>query len=98
MRSRSEPTPQQIANAPELAILCALDGLLEIARRALIAAHPTLGDTDAPYWACKVSRLRTAAGTLIERAAALQRAIHAYTDATTPERSGSSEDDIDIPF
>lgn len=98
MRSRSEPTPQQIANAPELAILCALDELIEIARRALIAAHPVLGDTDAPYWARDRGRLPTAAGMLTKRAAILQRSILDYVDAATSERSGSSENSVDIPF
>lgn len=98
MRSQPEPTPQQIAHTPELAILCALDELLEIARRALIAAHPVLGDTEAPYWARDSCRLSTAANALIASTEPLHRAIRAYADAATSERAEHHDDDIDYPF
>lgn len=98
MSSRSRPTPAQIAHSPELAILCALDEILEIASRALIAAHPVLGNTEAPYWARDSGGLGTAAGTLMARAARLRPAIHAYVAAATSERNGGSEDDFDISF
>lgn len=98
MRSRPWPTPQQIAHAPELAVLCALDELFEIARRALIAAHPVLGDNDVPYCANDPSRLATAARALMASAEPLRRAIRAYNDAAKNHPEYSGDDDIHVPF
>ncbi len=50
MRPRSSlPTPQEIAQAPELIALHALVHALELATRALVAAHPDLDGDEAPY-------------------------------------------------
>lgn len=98
MTSRSRPTPEQIAHTPELAILCALDELLDLASRTLIAAHPVLGDTDAPSWARDREPLGKAARVLIMRAATLHRAIRTYAVTATTQRAGHPVDDSDLSF
>ena len=40
------PTPDDLAHAPELAILAALESVLELVVRALVCAHPELADPD----------------------------------------------------
>jgi hypothetical protein len=57
------PTPAELDEAPELAMLAALDHTLEIALRALVAAHPQLGDSECPAWVRRAS----AAGDAAER-------------------------------
>ena len=44
------PTPDDLVDAPELAILVALDHTLELAASALACAHPELLDPERPYW------------------------------------------------
>ena len=96
-RHRSRPTPEPIAHTPELAILGALDELLDLARRTLLAAHPGLGDTDVPYWAGDRDALSEAARGLIARSATLQRAIRTY-EAAAKELRAPSDDGSDLPF
>ena len=43
------PTPPQIAQCPELALLSVLDFTLDAAVRALVAAHPELDGAEQPY-------------------------------------------------
>jgi hypothetical protein len=43
------PTPSEIAECPELAILAVLDFTLEGCLRALLAAHPELDGSEQPY-------------------------------------------------
>lgn len=96
-RHRSRPTPQQIAHTPELAILGALDELLDLTRRTLIAAHPGLGDTDAPDQAGDRDALGQAPCRFIAHAATLHRAIRTY-EAATNARHRPIDDASDLPF
>lgn len=90
------PTPIEIADVPELAILAALEDILDLALRALCAAHPQLGDLDCPYWAQYPSPARAAADRIVDAAAPLTRALDAYRRAVTPpHRHGP---DPDAPF
>jgi hypothetical protein len=96
-RPRSRLPFEPIAHPPELAILCALDEILDLARRTLLAAHPTLGDPDAPYWVAERDALCRAARVLIARSATLHRAIRSYENAATELRA-HSDDGSDLPF
>ncbi len=53
MRSLRLPTPPQIMEDPESAILAALDITLVIAESAVLAAHPELFAEGAPSGACE---------------------------------------------
>lgn len=44
------PTPPELDQAPELALIAVLEFTLEIAVQALVAAHPQLCDHQRPYW------------------------------------------------
>ena len=90
------PTPFEIANAPELAILAALDATLDLALRALLAAHPQLGDPDVPSWARDSSPSRTTADRILALAVRLTHELNAYRRATAP--SPRPEHDPEIPF
>ena len=46
----SWPTPEELEEAPELAVLALLDANLDLALRALVSAHPALADPDRPAW------------------------------------------------
>jgi hypothetical protein len=95
---RSHPTPNQIADAPELAILCALDEVLDLACRALIAAHPVLGETDAPYWAHEATRQSRTAKQLLAKAHRLRRSVRAYRTATQLARDALQDRESELPF
>ena len=52
------PTPPQLEQAPELAVLVALDSTLEVAACALQVAHPEIDDDpECPYWVARRDRL-----------------------------------------
>jgi hypothetical protein len=56
--SRWLPTPPQLEQASELAILAALDAILELAACALEVAHPEIdADPECPYWVAAADRL-----------------------------------------
>ena len=72
MTSR-RPTHLELANDPELAVLAALDVLLELSVSALHAAHPDLGvDDPEPH------QLTMLAGSIIESAHGLRDLLRAY--------------------
>jgi hypothetical protein len=77
----SWPTPEELGDAPELAVLALLDANLEIALRALVAAHPALGDPDRPPWTLSPSPSSRAAEILLASAKRLHRALETYRDA-----------------
>jgi hypothetical protein len=95
---RRFPTPHEIADAPELALLHALDEILDLVPRVLIAAHPELGDPEAPYWVRQASRITRKANDIATTAHRLQQRIRAYRTAITLERDQQLETDPEIPF
>jgi hypothetical protein len=90
------PTPLEIAEVPELAILAALEHTLDLALYALLAAHPQLGDSDCPSRARDSSPAQAAADRIVTAAVPLGRALHAYRRAVTP--SLPENPDPDVPF
>lgn len=82
----SWPTPEELEDAPELAVLALLDANLEIALRALVSAHPQLADPDRPAWTLDQSPSGRAAKTFLARAKGLHRALETYRDAVALHR------------
>ena len=79
MRPRSAlPTPRQIAETPELVALHALVLALELATRALVAAHPDLDGDEAPYWVTPTGRGRRSALRIANSASRLQGSIEQH--------------------
>ena len=93
------PTPRQIARAPEIVILRALELETKLAVRALIAAHPELEGHEVPYWAGAPSGSRAIAQEIVTGAIRLQTAIEAYLRAVEAERLSETPDfDDELPF
>ena len=95
---QNTPTPAELTDAPELAILHALNEILDLALRALIAAHPQLGNPDTPFWARETSRATGHANDILATAHRLRHHIRAYRTAITLARHHSLAGDPDIPF
>jgi hypothetical protein len=79
MRHRRDllPTPRELATAPELAILAALEAAIDVTLVALVAAHQELratGDSSDPV----SSLVACAADNVIDTAQALAAAIIGY--------------------
>ena len=93
------PTPDELAHAPELAILAALDQTLDLVVRALVCAHPELADPERPYWLRQASRWTTAAEALADQTADMKQALIAYREAVEIRRQDkASEHPDDLPF
>ncbi len=92
------PTPDELADAPELALLHALDPILELVSRTLVAAHPELGDPEAPFWVRDASRTTRKADDILATAHRLQRHLRGYRMAITLARDQRLEVDPEIPF
>jgi hypothetical protein len=71
------PTPEELAIAPELAILAAIEAALDLAIVALVAAQPELGPTDDGHDAV-TSPAAHSADAVITTAQALAAAIACY--------------------
>ena len=97
-RSAPPPTPDEIADAPELALLQALDPILELVPRALVAAHPELADPEAPYWVREASPTTRKADDILAAAHRLQHHLRAYRLAITLARDQRLEVDPEFPF
>jgi hypothetical protein len=72
---------------------------LELATRAMVAAHPGLDGDEAPYWVTSVSRARRSALRITNRASRLQGLVEEYIARHT----GCSENrdfdlEEDLPF
>jgi hypothetical protein len=89
------PTPGALADAPELAILAALDQTLDLAAAALACEYPELADLERPYWLGSPPRVLTAAVTLLSRARKLQRALRAYRKAVELRRQDDASRNLD---
>ncbi len=100
MRSQpSLPTPRQIAQVPELVALHALMHALELATRALVAAHPELDGDEAPYWVASTGPGRRRALRIANSASRLRTLIEKYIapHCACPE-NGDFDLDEDLPF
>ena len=92
------PKPHELADDPELALLHALDEILDLVPRVLVATHPELADPDAPYWVRDTSRTLRKADDILPAAHRLQQLIRAYRAAITLARDQRVESDPEIPF
>ena len=92
------PKPDELAHNPELALLHALDNILELVPRVLVTAHPELGEPEAPFWVREASRTTRSAGDILRIAHRLRRILRAYRAAITIARDQRLEADPDIPF
>jgi len=92
------PTPDELVDAPELAILQSLDQILNLAPRVLVTAHPELADTSAPFWIIEASKTTQPAARIVADAHRLQRRISAYRTAISIERDQRGENDPEMPF
>jgi hypothetical protein len=93
----SLPTPEQIAETPELVALHALEYMLELTLRTLVGVHPDLVDPDVPYWAIDPSRARQAAHRLVMVASHLELRIQEYLTALELDQQTNDdrrEDDL----
>ena len=95
---RRLPTPNEIADAPELALLHALDEILDLLPRTLVAAHPELADPEAPFWVREASETARKANVITATAYRLQQHIRAYRTEITLQQDQRFESDPDIPF
>lgn len=86
------PTPEELGEAPELAVLALLDTNLELALRALVAAHPALGDPDRPSWTFEPSPSGRAAEIFLAWAKGLHQALETYRDAVVLRRDTFPDD------
>jgi hypothetical protein len=79
MRHRREllPTPRELATAPELAILAALEAAIDVALVALVAAHHELQATEDGTDPAS-GLVACAADNVIDKAQALAAAIIGY--------------------
>jgi hypothetical protein len=91
------PTPPQIADAPELAIIALLEITLEVTGAALAAAHPELSDEDFPLNASEEARW---ADRIMLRADRVQHALAHYRYALrlSQEDAFREREDTDPPF
>ena len=89
------PTPDDLADAPELAILAGLDHTLDLAVRALVSTHPELADPERPYWLRRPSRMATVAETLVDQADAMKQALVAYQEAVQIQRRTKAPENPD---
>lgn len=93
MSPHPPPKPAELAQAPELAILAALDDTLELALRALVAVHPQLGDPEYPAWARQAGPVPAAADRILKASKRLAHALDAYRRANTSQRDDQNDPD-----
>ena len=90
------PTPDELNDAPELAVLAVLDTAIEAAARALVVTHPELWDDWGPR--CKQEPVVSACR-LLSRAHKLQAALDRYRRAVLrdPRVESGGADGLDVP-
>jgi hypothetical protein len=93
MSPRPAPTPAELADAPELAILAALDAIVDFALRALVSEHPQLADPECPAWARQNSPASDAAHRILAAARPLSNALEAYRRAIATARDDPTDTD-----
>ena len=91
------PSVAEIAEAPERAILAALDATLWLAQHALLAEHPELSDPDPPR---PPEPLTRCANSLLIRAHKLRDSLRQYLNALANmlECDPNSDPNDDLPF
>jgi hypothetical protein len=84
------PTPREIEEDPELAVLAAVAPALGALASALLAAHPVICDDERPYWLSKPSPAAGVARQMVTAAGRLGRLIERYRRlvANEEERRG----------
>ena len=84
--SHELPTPPQIAENPEIALLSVLDFTLDASVRALVAAHPELDGAGQPYLGNQPAQyaLRSL-GQIWRLKRALLRYLEVVSEASTSE-------------
>ncbi len=93
------PTPEQIAEAPELVAFHALEHMIELTFCTLVSIHPGLADPEVPYWAIDPSRARQAAHRFVMAASHLQTRIEEYLAALDlDQKIDARPPDDDLPF
>lgn len=92
------PTPADLADAPELAILAALDDILDLTVCTLVSLYPELADPERPYWLRESSRTAHAADLLVARTSGLKQALTEYRKAVVLRREADGPHDLDVPF
>jgi len=92
------PTPDELVDAPELAILHTLDQILNLTPRVLVTAHPQLADIGAPLWIVEAAKTTQTAADIVAEAHQLQRFIRAYRRAVSLARDRRRQVEPDIPF
>lgn len=95
--SQSLPTPPELAQAPELALVAVLEYVLEITVRALLAAHPQLCDDERPYWIPQPPS-SVIAEAIVSTVDALQRALDDYRRHIHMKGNPSTPQDDEAPF
>lgn len=94
MNDNPMPTPYELNDAPELAVLAALDFTLEVATRALIAAYPELCEDKLPRYRIKPV---ICGDRILSRAIKLQVALARYRQTVLGQDLVDSDatDDLD---
>ncbi len=87
------PTPREIEEDPELAVLAAVAPALDALASALLAAHPVICDDERPYWLSKPSPAAGVARQMVTAAGHLGRLIERYRSVVADEarRRGHNE-------
>lgn len=103
MRSDPWPTPPDLAQSPELAVLALLDAALDLTVSALLALYPELTDPERPYWIDAPPAARDRAQTIATRTHSLRDAIARYRRILPPATDDLPEPDHrppddDIPW
>jgi hypothetical protein len=97
MNNSDWPTPCDLADNPELAVLAVLDTALHLSIRALVAAHPQLEADAVPFWRLDRSRPFLLAGSIVSLAQMLSDQLEQYRTLLLPEPPGAQQED-DITF
>lgn len=88
------PPPEEIQRAPELASLAALDTLLDLVGRVLLARYPELDDPERPYWLSHP--LLPLVSDLVALSQALQGRIADYRVALHPQDDCDPDDELPL--
>ena len=79
------PTPREIEEDPELAVLAAVAPALDALAGALLAAHPVICDDERPYWLSRPSPAAGVARQMVTVAGRLGRLIERYRSLVAGE-------------